>query len=65
MERGNRKKTARPDSSRQSATDNVTYSFLQETEKRSETLKPADDFKRYHAIVCLLSCIMQKQCISE
>lgn len=39
MERGNRKKTARPDSSRHRATDIVTYSFLQEIERRSQKLK--------------------------
>lgn len=55
MERGNRKKTARPHSSRQRATDIVTYSFLQEKEKRSETLKPADEFKVYHATACSLN----------
>ena len=45
MERGNKKKTARPDSSRHRATDIVTYSFLHDTEKRSEALKAAEDFK--------------------
>lgn len=55
MERGNRKKTARPHSNRQRATDIVTYSFLQEMKKRSETLKPADEFKVYHAMCSLNS----------
>lgn len=52
MERGNRKKTARPDSSRHRATDIVTYSFLQEIERRSQKLKPAVGFKVCCAAVC-------------
>lgn len=43
MERGNRKNTARPDSSRQRATDMVTYSFLRDRGTGSETLKSAED----------------------